>query len=137
MDGADLAPREFLGVGWSWPVEATGDGDIALARYEESVRQSVWIILGTSPGERVMRPDFGCGLQDLVFSVGNATTEGLVADEVRRSLTRWEPRLDLIEVQVANDPARPEALIVRITYRVRATNNVFNLVYPFYLEQEA
>jgi phage baseplate assembly protein W len=137
MDGADLAPREFLGVGWSWPVEATGDGDIALARYEESVRQSVWIILGTSPGERVMRPDFGCGLQDLVFSVGNATTEGLVADEVRRSLTQWEPRLDLIEVQVANDPARPEALIVRITYRVRATNNVFNLVYPFYLEQEA
>jgi uncharacterized protein len=137
MDGADLAPREFLGVGWSWPVEATGDGDIALARYEESVRQSVWIILGTSPGERVMRPDFGCGLQDLVFSVGNATTEGLVADEVRRSLTQWEPRLDLIEVQVANDPARPEALIVRITYRVRATNNVFNLVYPFFLEQEA
>src|SRR4029450_9813884 len=57
MDGADLAPREFLGVGWAWPVEATGDGDIALARYEESVRQSVWIILGTSPGERVMRPD--------------------------------------------------------------------------------
>ena len=137
MDSADLAPREFLGVGWSWPVEATADGDIALARYEESVRQSVWIILGTSPGERVMRPDFGCGLQDLVFSVGNATTEGLVADEVRRSLTQWEPRLDLIEVQVANDPARPEALIVRITYRVRATNNVFNLVYPFYLEQEA
>lgn len=137
MDGADLAPREFLGVGWSWPVEPTDDGDIALARYEESVRQSVWIILGTSPGERVMRPDFGCGLQDLVFSVGNATTEGLVADEVRRSLTQWEPRLDLIEVQVANDPARPEALIVRITYRVRATNNVFNLVYPFYLEQEA
>jgi len=137
MDGADLAPREFLGVGWSWPVEATGDGDIALARYEESVRQSVWIILGTSPGERVMRPDFGCGLQDLVFSVGNATTEGLVADEVRSSLTQWEPRLDLIDVQVANDPARPEALIVRITYRVRATNNVFNLVYPFFLEQEA
>jgi len=135
MDGADLAPREFLGVGWSWPIEAA-DGDVALARYEESVRQSVWIILGTSPGERVMRPDFGCGLQDLVFSVGNATTEGLVADEVRRSLTQWEPRLDLVDVQVANDPARPEVLLVRITYRVRATNNVFNLVYPFYLEQE-
>ena len=136
MDGADLAPREFLGVGWSWPGEATDDGDIELARYEESVRQSVWIILGTSHGERVMRPDFGCGLQDLVFSLGNATTEGLVADEVRLSLTRWEPRLDLIDVQVANDPARPEVLLVRITYRVRATNNVFNLVYPFYLEQE-
>ena len=136
MDGADLAPREFLGVGWSWPVEATDDGDIELARYEESVRQSVWIILGTSPGERVMRPDFGCGLQDLVFSLGNATTEGLVADEVRLSLTRWEPRLDLIDVQVTNDPARPEVLLVRITYRVRATNNVFNLVYPFFLEQE-
>ena len=136
MDGSDIAPREFLGVGWSWPVEATDDGEIELARYEESVRQSVWIILGTSPGERVMRPDFGCGLQDLVFSLGNVTTEGLVADEVRRSLTQWEPRLDLVDVHVTNDPARPEVLLVRITYRVRATNNVFNLVYPFYLEQE-
>ena len=136
MDGTDLAPREFLGVGWAWPVDATEDGEIALARYEESVRQSVWIILGTSPGERVMRPDFGCGLQDLVFSVGNATTEGLVAEEIRRSLIRWEPRLDLVDVQVAADPARAAVLLVRITYRVRATNNVFNLVYPFYLEQE-
>jgi Bacteriophage baseplate protein W len=135
MDGADLAPREFLGVGWAWPVEATADGEIALARYEESVRQSVWIILGTSPGERVMRPDFGCGLQDLVFSVGNATTEGLVAEEIRRSLIRWEPRLDLVDLQVAADPARVDVLLVRITYRVRATNNVFNLVYPFYLER--
>jgi uncharacterized protein len=135
MDGIDIAPREFLGVGWAWPVEQTEDGEIALARYEESVRQSVWIILGTSPGERVMRPDFGCGLQDLVFSVGNATTEGLVAEEIRRSLIRWEPRLDLVDVQVAADATRVDVLLVRIMYRVRATNNVFNLVYPFYLER--
>jgi phage baseplate assembly protein W len=126
---------EFLGVGWAFPVQPGPDGDVALAAYEESVRQSVWIILGTSPGERVMRPDFGCGLNDLVFSVGGAQTAGAVADEVRRALIAWEPRLDLLDVQAAPDGVVGDTLLIQIDYRVRATNNVFNLVYPFYLEQ--
>ena len=126
---------EFLGVGWAFPVQPGADGEIALAEYEESVRQSVWIILGTSPGERVMRPDFGCGLDDLVFSLGGAQTAGSVAAEVTRALTIWEPRLELLDVQAAPDELLGNALLIRITYRVRATNNVFNLVYPFYLEQ--
>jgi phage baseplate assembly protein W len=126
---------DFLGVGWSFPVRPGGDGDIELAEHEESVRQSVWLILGTSPGDRVMRPDFGCGLDDLMFSVGGAHTAGTVAAAVRRGLTTWEPRLDLLDVLVAPDPAVAGTLLIQITYRVRATNNVFNLVYPFYLEQ--
>ena len=126
---------EFLGVGWAFPVRPGEDGDVALAAYEESVRQSVWIILGTSPGERAMRPDFGCGLADLVFSVGGAQTAGAVAAEVRRALTLWEPRLDLLSVQAAPDGVVGETLLIQIEYRVRATNNVFNLVYPYYLEQ--
>lgn len=126
---------EFLGVGWAFPVQPGPDGDVALAAYEESVRQSVWIILGTSPGERVMRPDFGCGLEDLVFSVGGAHTAGAVEAAVRRALTVWEPRLDLLGVDVAPDPVVGNTLLIQIEYRVRATNNVFNLVYPFYLEQ--
>jgi uncharacterized protein len=126
---------DFLGVGVGFPVEPGPDGDVALAAYEESVRQSVWIILGTAPGERVMRPDFGCGLDDLVFSVGGAHTAGAVASAVTRALTLWEPRLDLVDVQVTPDGVAGETLLIRITYRVRATNNVFNLVYPFFLEQ--
>jgi len=130
----------FLGVGWSFPVGPAdpgglvpGPGDVALARYEESVRQSVWLILNTSPGERVMRPGFGCGLHDMVFSVGSAATATRVADAVRRGLTIWEPRLDLLDVAVKTD--EPSTLLIQISYRVRATNNVFNLVYPFYLDQ--
>jgi phage baseplate assembly protein W len=126
---------EFLGVGWGFPVQPGPDGDVALAEYEESVRQSVWIILGTSPGERVMRPDFGCGLNDLVFSVGGAQTAGAVADEVQRALVAWEPRLDLLAVSAEPDGVVGDTLLIQIEYRVRATNNVFNLVYPFYLEQ--
>ncbi|HEY1370513.1 MAG TPA: GPW/gp25 family protein [Gaiellaceae bacterium] len=130
-----LETREFLGVGWAFPVAPEADGAVALARHEESVSQSIWLILGTAPGERVMRPDFGCGIFDLVFSVANTTTAGLVTEEVRRALVRWEPRIDLLEVSAEPDPSQPATLAIRIGYRVRATNNVFNLVYPFYLER--
>ena len=98
------------------------------------MRQSVLIILGTTPGERVMRPDFGCGLADLVFSVGGANAAGAAAAEVERALTLWEPRLDVVAVDATFDEAG-ETLAIRVEYRVRATNTVFNLVYPYYLEQ--
>lgn len=101
---------------------------------DESVRQSVWIILGTAPGERVMRPDFGCAIHDLVFSVSGATTAGRAVRAVREALVRWEPRLELRDVRAGADPATPGVLLVEIDYRVRTTNNQFNLVYPFYLE---
>lgn len=125
--------QDFLGVGWNFPVTADG-GRIAMARYEERVRQSIRLILETARGERVMRPEFGCGVHDLVFSAGDTTTAGLVALEVRRSLIRWEPRIDTLNVSAAPDPEHPERLLVSIDYRLRATNNRFNLTWPFYLE---
>ena len=124
----------FLGLGWRFPVQPDGQGQIALAEAEDSIRQAVWIILGTARGERVMRPDFGCGIHELVFATSDATTAGMVAREVSQSLTMWEPRIDLLDVQVAPSPAEPSVLLIRVEYRVRATNNRFNLVYPFYLE---
>lgn len=122
----------FLGVGVAWPVKAAGDGRLLRAAYEESVRQSIWIILSTARGERVMRPDFGCGIHELVFSPNTASLAGRVTASVREALLRFEPRIDVQEVQVrtSGDGA---ALLIDITYEVRATNNVFNLVYPFYL----
>jgi uncharacterized protein len=127
----------FLGIGWRFPVAVTAAGRVERAAEEQSIREAIWIILGTAPGERVMRPDFGCGIHDLVFGLPDATTAGLVVAEVRRSLILWEPRIELLDVQVAARPGAPHTLLIRIEYRVRTTNNVFNLVYPFYLERSA
>jgi len=133
-------PKAFLGVGWSYPVkahEAGGhQGGIQLAEYEESVRQAIWIILGTAKGERAMRPEFGCGIYDLVFELSSATTAGRVAQAVREALLKFEPRIDVRDIQVQPRNGG-EVLLISIDYEVRATNNVFNLVYPFYLERSA
>jgi phage baseplate assembly protein W len=125
--------QEFLGVGWQYPIQPDNDGKIAMAHYEESIRQAIWMILGTARGERVMRPDFGCGIHDLVFAVNSAGTAGRIAGEVRRALINWEPRIDLENVTATSGDSRSNQLLIEIEYKVRATNNRFNLVYPFYL----
>ena len=134
--------KPFLGVGWSFPLEVVGAdehdnanaGELRIAEYEESVRQSIWLILGTSKGERVMRPDFGCGIYDLVFETNSASSAGRIEEEVRNALLFFEPRIDVLEVHVENG-AGGEVLMISIDYQVRATDNMFNLVYPFYLER--
>src|SRR5262245_40820028 len=97
-------PKTFLGVGWSFPVglqtEGENQGEIQLAAYEESVRQSILIILGTAKGERVMRPDFGCGIYNLVFEVNSASTASRIAQSVRESLLQFETRIDVRGIQV-------------------------------------
>jgi uncharacterized protein len=128
--------KTFLGVGLGFPIQFDSSGAIATAKYEESVRQSIWIILGTSKGERMMRPEFGCGIYDLVFEVNSASTSGKVAQAVREALVVQEPRIDVRNVQV-EARSDGETLLIHIEYQVRATNNVFNLVYPFYLERSA
>jgi phage baseplate assembly protein W len=125
-------PKAFLGKGWSFPYQLREDGEVALAIYEEDVRQSIRIILGTDPGERVMRPDFGAGLKALAFEPIGATTRALVRHRVERALVTWEPRIDNIAVTVVEAP-RQGRLDIEIHYRVRATNTFYNLVYPFYL----
>lgn len=137
--------ESFLGVGWWFEIAPEGgesglavepDGALRLSMYDESVRQSIWIILSTPRGERVMRPDFGCGIYNFVFETNSAATAGKIVQEVRRSLLLHEPRIDVLDVQVeaAGDG---EAILISIDYQVRATNNTFNLVYPFYLERSA
>jgi phage baseplate assembly protein W len=123
----------FLGRGWSFPVKPGPDGRLPFAEGAEKIRQSIWIILGTAPGERVMRPDFGCGIHDRVFDVNNAGTAGAVAAAVREALALWEPRIDVLDVYAAPDPSRRDRLLIEINYQLRSTNSRFNLVYPFYL----
>jgi phage baseplate assembly protein W len=122
----------FLGSGWRYPVGLEG-ARIAMSAHEEKVSESVWIVLATARGERVMRSDFGCGIHDLVFAPNNAATSARVADEARTALVRWEPRIEILDLTAAPHPEQPATLLVQIRYRVRTTNNVFNLVYPFYL----
>jgi len=126
-------PKPFLGVGVSFPIDVH-DGALVLAQYEESVRQSIKIVLGTAKGERVMRPEFGCGIHDYVFAPFNATTSGRISQAVQEALLLFEPRIDVRDVQVTSGH-RGRRLWIRIEYEVRATNNAFNLVYPFYLER--
>lgn len=126
--------NEFLGTGWSFPVTTDAPGQVRMASADESIRQSIWTILSTSPGERVMRPDFGCGMHDMVFGVNGAGTANAVAVAVRQALARWEPRIDVLDVYAVPDPAEPSRLLIEINYQVRSTNSRSNLVYPFYLE---
>jgi phage baseplate assembly protein W len=123
---------DFLGGGWGFPVEDDGTCHIAITEGEANIEDSIWIILATSAGERVMRPDFGCGIHRLVFAVNNANTIGEVKREVRDALVRWEPRIDVLDIGVETK-GKGEELLINIQYRVRTTNNFFNLVFPFYL----
>lgn len=130
---------DTLGRGWRFdPVKGTGldeQGEIALSQNEQDVREAIWIILATAPGERVMRPDFGCGIHDYLFEPNNARTAGLIRFAVEEALVRWEPRIQLDAVVVRSDPQDPAVVRVDIDYRVRATDTRFNMVYPFYLER--
>jgi phage baseplate assembly protein W len=129
-------PQSFLGTGWSFPIVPDATGELEAAAYERSVRQSVWIILGTAMGERVMRPEFGCGIHDLVFEQNSVSTAGKVTQSVRDALLMFEPRIELVDVSVVPRNGG-EVMQISIDYRVRATNNAFNLVFPFYLERSA
>ncbi len=125
---------DFLGVGLKFPVSVE-DGKIALSKYEEDIQEAIRIILGTAKGERVMRPDFGCGIHELIFALNNTATAGLVIYYVQDALLKWEPRIEVLNVDAGPDAEEGHKLNVNIEYRVRRTNNVFNLVYPFYLER--
>ncbi len=127
--------KDFLGVGWKYPVRTDLNGKIALSRYEEDIQEAIRIILGTAKGERVMRPDFGCGVHELVFAPISTATMTLVENRVREALTFWEARIELIRVEASDREAGAGKLLVDIEYRVRVTNNRFNLVHPFYLKE--
>lgn len=132
-----LADVDFLGKGWAFPIAPGLRGRVAIADSEQSISQAIWIILATARGERLMRPDFGCGIHELVFGVNDITTRTRVAEEVRRALILWEPRIEVLDVGIETKGRRGEILLINISYRARTTNNHFNMVFPFYLEQQS
>jgi phage baseplate assembly protein W len=127
---------EFLGKGWQFPVERDEAKErFAIAAYEESIRQAIRIILSTALGERVMRPDFGCAIHELVFAPNSAATRGMAEHHVREALLLWEPRIEVLDVKAVESGGQGEELLIGINYRVRMTDSRFNLVYPFYLDR--
>jgi uncharacterized protein len=133
MSGPDPA-RAFLGAGWAFPPRIEPTGTVAEAAYEDDIREAIRIILGTNPGERVMRPEFGAGLDEFLFEPVNIATTTRLQRQVREALVTWEPRIDVEDVTVPQG-APPVVLLVELVYRVRATNARANLVYPFYLQE--
>lgn len=129
--------KAFLGNGWAFPPCTGPDGRIAIVAYEEDIAEAIKIILATNRGERVMRPEFGAGLNAFLFEPVSVATMELVKTRVEESLIDWEPRIDVEEVSVTTKPPERNRLLIDITYRVRATNAVRNLVYPFYLQEGA
>lgn len=128
--------KSFLGRGIAFPFRVDSRGNVALSEYEQNIEESIQIILGTAIGERVMRPLFGCRIHDLVFHPNNASTAALASFYVRDALVKWEPRIENVSVTAYPDPERENCLLIDITYRVRRTNNLRNLVYPFFLRRE-
>jgi hypothetical protein len=135
-DTPDLERKKFLGRGWARPVAVDPrTGDVASAEYEDDIRQSILIILETAPGERVMRPNFGCGIHELVFTTLDTTTLRRIQSEVEQALQRYEARIEVLNVGVDDAASTEGELLVQLEYRVRRTNQVGNLVFPFYFQE--
>jgi uncharacterized protein len=123
---------DFVGTGWAFPPRVNGSGGIALVREDRELEDAMRIILLTYPGERPMRPEFGSRLRDYVFSETNQSMFASLAHEVRSSIARWEPRVDVKDVRVIPDEFDHAVLFVDIQYVTKATNDRRNLVFPFY-----
>lgn len=136
MSTLENSPKDFLGRGWRFPVTIDPiSGRIATSEFERDIRESITIILSTARGERVMRQDFGCGIHDLVFASMNTSTLGLFESNIRESIIQYEPRVEILKLELSTAEADTGKLKVNLFLRIRETNHEFNMVYPFYLKE--
>lgn len=127
--------RAFLGQGWKFPIRVNARGGLSYSHQEQDIEEAIWIILSTAKGERVMEPQFGCGIHDQVFEPNEPGTRGLIAYEVQNALAEYEPRIDVQDVRVETFPGRTNQLLILVDYRILSNNAKRNLVYPFYLTE--
>src|SRR5689334_24329441 len=131
-------PKSFLGRGWKFPVRIdTTTGRVAMSEMEQDIKESIWILLSTAPGERLMRPEFGCGIHELVFSSMSTVTLGLFESRVREAINRYEARVDILKLDVFTKEPDRGKLEINLRCLIRDTNTEFNLVFPFYLTEGA
>lgn len=136
-DGMSTRKRAFLGVGLKFPIDVDRRRGVAMSQAEDSIYEAILIILGTALGERIMRPDFGCAIHDLIFAPNNPNTHGLIVYYVKEAIRKWEPRVQDVTVEVETSRDEETKVTVNVEYRVISTNNVFNMVYPFFLQKES
>lgn len=127
---------DFVGTTIAFPMDVDGTGAIAMVSGNDAIERSLTMILSTAPGERVMRPEFGCAIWDLLFDPVNDNTLGLMAQSVRQAIAQWEPRIEVTEVSAQPNPDDTSLVMIDIDYQVKATNDRRNLVYPFYVIPE-
>ena len=127
---------EILGSGLAFPLQGDARGALSLAGGDDDIAQAIELILGTAPGEREMRPEFGCAVHDLVFDTIDAAMIGKLETAIRGALDRWEPRIDVEDLAFDLSEVEDGRLLITISYRIRTTNNQRNLVYPFYVIPE-
>jgi uncharacterized protein len=125
--------EQFIGRGWAFPLRVDATGGIALVSREQEIEEAIRLILGTSPGERPMRPEFGCRIHDYLFASADGETAHAIEGEVRSALNQWEPRIEVEDVVVNTDRVNPTLLYIDIRYSINATNDRRNLVFPFYV----
>jgi phage baseplate assembly protein W len=123
---------DFIGAGWAYPLGVSANGTVSVASGAAKIEQAMRLVLSTYPGERPYRPRFGCRLRDYVFAGATLDVLAAIAREVRESLAQWEPRADVVDVDVQPSPDDDARLLIDITYQVRGENDPRNLVFPFY-----
>ena len=128
--------RDFLGKGLRFPVSINLNGGVSSSALEENVRQSIFIVLGTAPGERVNRPDFGCRIHDLMFAPNNDITAARAEVYCEEAIQKYEPRVEKVTVTAAPHTDQPNRLDVRVEYVIAGQNTKRNMVFPFYLRNE-
>lgn len=131
-----MAKQNIIGSGFSFPMQINALGETEMSSDDENIRQSMMLILGTAPGERIMRPNFGCAIHDILFEPNTAITAAKIEYEIKKSLLEFEPRISDIEVSAHPDDVEQSRMNVTIAYTIRKTNTKSNLVYPFYLRKE-
>jgi phage baseplate assembly protein W len=125
----------LIGSGFQFPIRVNERGGLNWSAGPQRIQDAVWLILATAPGERLMRPAFGAGVDDFVFEPNDAASRTRLATAIAHALTRDEPRIELTGVTVEEVPDGPSAVLVRVEYRIRSTNELHNLVYPLYLQE--
>lgn len=128
--------KTFLGSGLHFPLRVNALGGVELVNAEKDIQQSIAIILGTRPGERVMRPEFGCQVHDLIFEPRDAVLMGKLRSYVTKALARWEPRIEVLDVNPIYDPNSDGGILVTIDYEIKSSHDQRSIVYPFFIEAQ-
>lgn len=125
----------IIGQGWSFPIKINANGGLDWSTGSDRIQAAIWIILSTSLGERLMLPEFGAGIKDYVFESNSALVRAKLESAITNALTQWEPRIQVVSVQATPSPSQTSQVLVNISYQIRDTNELYNMVYPFFLQE--